>query len=65
MSAEANRAGGAVERFWRLRWAMTDHDSSASWRSRLIETHSAMQALLRTVKRVAVIGIKTAESGQP
>jgi predicted CoA-binding protein len=44
---------------------MTDPNPGASWRSHLIETHSAMQALLRGVKRVAVLGIKTAESGQP
>lgn len=44
---------------------MTEHASGASWRSHLVETHGAMQALLRSVKRVAVLGIKTAESGQP
>lgn len=44
---------------------MTEHASGASWRSHLVETQGAMQALLRSVKRVAVLGIKTAESGQP
>lgn len=35
------------------------------WRRHLITTHREMQELLRSVRRVAVLGIKTAESGQP
>lgn len=44
---------------------MTENPAGANWRSHLIETHAAVQALLRGVKRVAVLGIKTAGSGQP
>lgn len=44
---------------------MTENNTDAGWRSHLIETHASMQALLRTVRRVAVLGIKTEESGQP
>ncbi|MBA3890388.1 MAG: CoA-binding protein [Gemmatimonadaceae bacterium] len=44
---------------------MTENAASAGWRSHLIETRSTMQDLLRAVRRVAVLGIKTADSGQP
>lgn len=40
-------------------------DAGDDWRRHLITGHREMQALLRTVRRVAVLGIKTAESGQP
>lgn len=44
---------------------MTENPAAATWRSHLIETRSAMHDILREVRRVAVLGIKTAESGQP
>lgn len=76
---EANPAAEAVERFWphrrrliapsgrtpRTRHPMPDRPAPDAWRDHLIETHGAMQQLLRGVRRVAVLGIKTAESGQP
>jgi predicted CoA-binding protein len=36
-----------------------------NWRQHLIEGDEATFALLRDVRRIAVLGIKTAESGQP
>jgi predicted CoA-binding protein len=35
------------------------------WRSRLIDDDPAIHELLRRTKRIAVLGIKTPESGQP
>ena len=43
---------------------MTEHDG-AEWRAHLIERDDAVFALLRGVRRIAVLGIKTRESGQP
>ncbi len=40
----------------------TDTDD---WRSHLITRDDALRALLERTRRVAVLGIKTAESGQP
>ena len=37
----------------------------ASWRSHLIEDDAAIARLLERTHRVAVLGIKTAETGQP
>lgn len=42
----------------------TQHDSG-EWRAHLIEHDEAVFALLRGVRRIAVLGIKTRESGQP
>lgn len=41
---------------------MTDQ-GSADWRSHLLEGTTAVDALLRSLKRVAVLGIKTKEAG--
>lgn len=41
---------------------MTDQ-GSADWRSHLLEATAAVDALLRSLKRVAVLGIKTKEAG--
>ncbi len=43
---------------------MTEHDGDG-WRAHLIERDDAVFALLRDVRRIAVLGIKTRESGQP
>jgi uncharacterized protein len=37
----------------------------ADWRSHLLESDDDIRRLLKSVKRVAVLGIKTAESRQP
>ena len=51
---------------------MTEHttnpDSSASsidWRQRLIVDRAGIKRLLERIRRIAVLGIKTEESGQP
>jgi len=38
---------------------------STDWRSRLLERSADIQALLQRTRRIAVLGIKTPESGQP
>lgn len=38
---------------------------ATSWRSHLIEDDAAIELLLHRTRRIAVLGIKTAESGQP
>ena len=38
---------------------------SADWRSRLLDRDGDIQALLQRTRRIAVLGIKTPESGQP
>lgn len=40
-------------------------DAPSDWRAHLIEDPKAIADLLRRTKRIAVLGIKTAESGQP
>ena len=40
-------------------------ETSTDWRSHLIEDSKRIAELLRRTKRVAVLGIKTPESGQP
>jgi len=40
-------------------------DATEDWRSRLLDSGSAIRALLQRTRRIAVLGIKTAESGQP
>ncbi len=42
-----------------LEGTMTD------WKSRLIETDEGIRTLLENTRRIAVLGIKTKESGQP
>jgi predicted CoA-binding protein len=39
--------------------------ASTDWRAHLIESSAGIRALLERVKRIAVLGIKTAESGAP
>lgn len=39
--------------------------TEGDWRARLIEDEERVFALLRDIRRIAVLGIKTAESGQP
>jgi predicted CoA-binding protein len=39
--------------------------TEASWQDRILERDAQVQDLLRRVKRIAVLGIKTPESGQP
>lgn len=38
---------------------------AADWRSHLIEDDAGIERLLGSTRRIAVLGIKTAESGQP
>lgn len=38
---------------------------AADWRAHLIEDDAAIEQLLHRTRRIAVLGIKTAESGQP
>jgi predicted CoA-binding protein len=48
--------------------ANSDNQASASndaWRHHLIEDHARVVQILRDSKRIAVLGIKTYESGQP
>jgi predicted CoA-binding protein len=42
-----------------------ESERSTDWRSRLLERSAEIQALLRRTRRIAVLGIKTPESGQP
>lgn len=42
-----------------------EHQTPADWRRHLLESDAQVEALLRTIRRVAVLGIKTPESGQP
>jgi hypothetical protein len=44
---------------------MTDIASDASWRDRILTRDADIAALLHRTRRVAVLGIKTADSGQP
>ena len=45
---------------------MASTPSAASdWRAHLIESSAGIRALLERVKRIAVLGMKTAESGAP
>jgi hypothetical protein len=38
---------------------------NGGWRARLVEDRARMHVILRETRRIAVLGIKTAESGQP
>ena len=40
-------------------------DSDSDWRQRLLVRHDQVQRLLGEIRRIAVLGIKTRESGQP
>jgi uncharacterized protein len=40
-------------------------DSDTDWRRHLLDTPAEIRALLARTRRVAVLGIKTAETGQP
>jgi predicted CoA-binding protein len=44
---------------------MTSPQPDASWRSHLIEDPAGIRAVLESTRRIAVLGIKTAESMQP
>jgi predicted CoA-binding protein len=44
---------------------MTESAASERWQSRLIDDDDGIAELLRRTRRIAVLGIKTAESGQP
>ena len=44
---------------------MSETTASTDWRARLISSPEGIRALLERTRRIAVIGIKTAESGQP
>jgi uncharacterized protein len=44
---------------------MTATESGASWRDLILTRDADIVALLRRTRRVAVLGIKTADSGQP
>ena len=41
------------------------HPAPDAWRAHLLETTSGIRALLERTRRIAVLGIKTAESGAP
>jgi predicted CoA-binding protein len=43
----------------------TSRSGAESWRSHLIEDHAAIARLLERTRRIAVLGIKTAETNQP
>lgn len=42
-----------------------DSAANGDWRSRLVENRARIQEILRETRRIAVLGIKTPESGQP
>jgi predicted CoA-binding protein len=44
---------------------MTETSTDDAWRSRLIEDDAGIRALLQATHRIAVLGIKTEESGAP
>jgi uncharacterized protein len=39
--------------------------AAADWRAHLVESREGIERLLRAMRRIAVLGIKTAASGQP
>ena len=41
------------------------HDTSTDWRRHLVEDDAGIRRILEATKRIAVLGIKTAETGQP
>lgn len=40
-------------------------DSNGNWRAHLIEDHDGVRRVIATTRRIAVLGIKVPESGQP
>jgi len=42
-----------------------DTGSSDAWRDRLLDTPTELRALLERTRRIAVLGVKSPESGQP
>jgi predicted CoA-binding protein len=40
-------------------------DTMTDWKSRLIDTDEGVRTLLQNTRRIAVLGIKTKDSGQP
>jgi predicted CoA-binding protein len=42
-----------------------DADGPEAWRERLLDTPQELRALLERTHRIAVLGVKTPESGQP
>jgi len=44
---------------------MTTPTASADWRSHLVDDDAGIRRILERARRVAVLGIKTPESGQP
>ena len=42
-----------------------DAESSENWREHLLDTPAQLRALLERTHRIAVLGVKTPESGQP
>ena len=40
-------------------------EDAAEWRSHLLDTDEDIRRLLRSTHRIAVLGIKTEDSGQP
>src|SRR5918999_1758844 len=47
------------------RTGMTTPIARADWRSHLVEDNAGVRRILEQTRRVAVLGIKTPESGQP
>ena len=41
------------------------HDTSTGWQGHLVEDDAGIRRILERAKRIAVLGIKTAETGQP
>ena len=41
------------------------HDTSTGWQDHLVEDDAGIRRILEATKRIAVLGIKTAETGQP
>ena len=44
---------------------MTQSDTTTDWRRHLVEDRAGIYRILRESKRIAVLGIKTAETGAP
>jgi uncharacterized protein len=40
-------------------------DSNGNWRAHLIEDHEGVRRVIESMRRIAVLGIKVPESGQP
>src|SRR4051812_25524053 len=44
---------------------MTQTNSASEWRSHLVDSDEGIRDLLRSARRIAVLGIKTSDSGAP